>query len=331
MPSSFVASSVIALVVLFVVGSIWYVYLYRGQTRYASFSEYLRKGWPIFTPFNAFLYMFTERRAAKPIMDMADFDELKYLQDHWQVIAEEATQLFNTQAFDKIKEEGAASYYDVGFRTFYKYGWSKFYLGWYGGYTHASAERLCPKTTQILKQCKSVNGAMFSLLPPGSQLTRHLDPAATSLRYHLGLVTPNDDKAFINVDGTDLSWRDGEALMFDETYLHYAKNNTDTHRLILMCDIERPMAWPGRWFNRLIYKPLMKATLVPNTDEDKRGLANRVFASVVPVLAKGKALKQTNPPLYKLSKYTINTLLLAVLLVIMAGIVYLPMMAVGLA
>ncbi len=29
--------------------------------------------------------------------------------------------------------------------------------------------------------------------------------------------------------------------MFDETYIHYAENGTDQNRIILLCDIERPM------------------------------------------------------------------------------------------
>ncbi len=32
---------------------------------------------------------------------------------------------------------------------------------------------------------------------------------------------------------------------FDETYLHYAENQSGQNRLILFCDIERPMRY--RW------------------------------------------------------------------------------------
>ena len=42
---------------------------------------------------------------------------------------------------------------------------------------------------------------MFAELPPGSRLVRHRDPYAGSLRYHLGLLTPNDPGCFIEVDG----------------------------------------------------------------------------------------------------------------------------------
>ncbi|MCB1864832.1 MAG: aspartyl/asparaginyl beta-hydroxylase domain-containing protein [Chromatiales bacterium] len=319
------ASIALGVFVLFVVGSIWYVYRYRGEVRYAGLSEYLRKGWPVFTPLNCLLYLNTEKRARRAIMDTADFPELREIQENWELIREEAVALTEIGFFDQTTREGEASYYDVGFRTFYKYGWSKFYVTWYG-YTHASAKRHCPRTVDILSRVRTVNGAMFTLLPPGSKLTRHLDPAAVSLRFHLGLKTPNDDRCFINVDGRDYSWRDGEALIFDETYLHYALNNTDQSRLILMCDVERPMGIIGRavqWF----YKGIVRFSVVPNTSEDKQGAYNRVFATLSPLLKRTKELKKTNRPLYKTLKYIVNSLLLVLLGAVVYGVVQLILLA----
>lgn len=249
-------------------------------------------------------------------MDVADFKELKKIEDNWETIREEALSLYKQGSFDQITDPKQKSFYDVGFRTFYKYGWSKFYLKWYG-YTHNSAKKLCPKTLEILKDVKIVNGAMFSILPPGSQLTRHLDPTAVSLRYHLGLATPNSNDCFINVDGTSYSWRDGQSFMFDETYLHFAQNNSQQYRLILMCDIERPMSIFGKIVN-FFYKFFMMMTVVPNTDEDRRGLLNKIFASLSPVFTKTKALKQTNKKLYLLVKHSTNF----TLLLIVAGLIY---------
>lgn len=304
-------------IVVFCIGSMAYVYAVRGNARYEGFSEYIRKGWPIFTPFNCLLYLFTKPRARPPIMDMAKFPELAELNDNWEVVRDEAMALMSAGGFESISDPEQASYYDIGFRTFYKYGWTKYYLTWYG-YTHESAKASCPKTVELLSRIPSVNGAMFSMLPPGGQLTRHLDPVACSLRYHLGLKTPNDDRCYISIDNQQYSWRDGEPLLFDVTFLHFARNDAEQPRLILMCDIERPMSWFGSLLN-LPYKLLMRATVVPNTDADQRGFANRVFSSVVPLLNKSKNLKQTNLPAYKALKYTVNgTLLLAVL-----GIVWL--------
>jgi aspartyl/asparaginyl beta-hydroxylase (cupin superfamily) len=50
---------------------------------------------------------------------------------------------------------------------------------------------------------------MFTELPSGSYLGKHRDPYAGSVRYHLGLVTPNSDDCFIEVDQERYSWRDG--------------------------------------------------------------------------------------------------------------------------
>ncbi len=295
----------------FCIGSLTYAYAYRGQARWDGFGEYIRKGWPIFTPFNCLLYLFTAPKARPAIMDMSQFPELKELEENWEIIRREALELMAEGGFDQITDKESASYYDIGFRTFYKYGWTKFYVNWYG-YTHESAKRTCPKTVELLSKIPQVNGAMFSVLPPGGQLTRHLDPVACSLRYHLGLDTPNDDRCYISVDDQTYSWRDGEPLLFDVTYLHFAHNDADKSRLILMCDIERPMSPIGRLLN-WPYKLLMRATVVPNTDEDKRGFANKTFSTLVPLLDKSKRLKETNLPAYKALKYTVNGSLFLIL------------------
>lgn len=305
----------------FILGSMLYVYRFRGRVRYDSFKQYLRKGWPIFSPLNCLLYLFTQSRARRPIMDLSQFRELDVIRDNWQTIRDEAVALYQQRVFEQTNKAGSGGYYDIGFRTFYKYGWSKFYLKWYGT-THNSAQAMCPQTVRILNQVRSVNGAMFSVLPVGSKLTRHADPAACSLRYHLGLNTPNDDACYINIDGSDYSWRDGEALLFDETYLHYAHNDAEQYRLILMCDVERPTWVVGPIVN-FFYKGLMRLTVVPNTDDDERGLANNVFARISPALANVRTLKQTNPGRYLAIKYSVNATLAVAVSGLIVGTVYL--------
>jgi beta-hydroxylase len=304
-------------IVAFVIGSMTYAYKYRGHERFDSLREYLRKGWPLFTPLNCLLYMFTEPRARGALMNPDDFRELDEIKRNWRIIREEALNLHDQRLFEATSKPGSDAYYDIGFRTFFKYGWSKFYLRWYG-YTHHSAKKLCPRTVEILEKIPAVNGAMLSLLPVGSQLTRHLDPLAVSLRYHLGLSTPNDDRCFINVDGHTYSWRDGEVLMFDETYLHFARNDTGQDRLILMCDIERPMNVLGRIVN-FVYRGLARWSVVPNLEGDKRGLANAVFTRLAPVLRWSKSLKQTNRRMYLTVKYAVNSVLIVTVFVVIAG------------
>ncbi|WP_335672088.1 aspartyl/asparaginyl beta-hydroxylase domain-containing protein [Phyllobacterium zundukense] len=139
-------------------------------------------------------------------------------------------------------------------------------------------EKLVPVSTSGSKAPPSDSGSAMRMVS-GTQLTRHADPIAISLRYHLGLATPNSDACFINVDGHTLSWRDGKILLFDETYLHFVRNDTDSDRLILMCDVKRPLNPLGAVFN-FFYKGLTRASVVPNTPEDHRGLANTIFAGL---------------------------------------------------
>jgi beta-hydroxylase len=310
---------VMVLIFSFVAGSLSYVYKYRGNTRFTNFSEFVRKGWLIFTPLNCLLYLFTQKRARHSMMDLNEFPELAPIQNNWKIIRQEVLNLYENGYFDLTTKSGSGSSYDLGFRTFFKYGWSKFYLSWYG-YTHNSAKRLCPKTVEILAGIPEVNGAMFSLLPVGSQLTRHLDPLAVSLRYHLGLLTPNSDDCFINVDGKDYSWRDGEAFMFDETYLHHAKNNSQQYRLILMCDITRPLLTMGPLIN-FFYKGFVKFTVVPNLEGDKQGLLSTVFSNLAPIIQKTKVLKQTNKRMYLAIKHTVNFTLLILAVGVLAGVI----------
>ena len=309
--------SVVALsaLVLYSLGSVAYVYRWRGRTRWAGPTQYLRKSWPIFAPLNCVLYMTTRSWARGPVTAAERVPNLALLRDNWQVIRDEALALQSGGAFEAAKAEGSAGSYDLGFRTFFKRGWSKFYLTWYGT-THRSAQRTCPRTVALLNQIPEVKGAMFTILPAGSELTLHADPLACSLRYHLGLRTPNADACMIEVDGVPVSWRDGQDFIFDETYPHQARNDTGDSRLILMCDVARPLNVFGRVFNAG-YRRLAAGTLVPNTDEDRRGFVSALFAALAPISGRIRALKQTDVRRYKLIKHTVNATLLVV---VMAGV-----------
>ena len=148
---------------------------------------------------------------------------------------------------------------------------------------------------------------MFALLSPGARLNRHRDPYAGSLRYHLGLVTPTSEGVCrIFVDGQEYSWCDGEDFLFDETYLHYAENTTNEARIILFCDVERPLtnrivAAVNRWVSRHI----VKETATENMEGERVGTINRAFAHIYKVRLAGKRLKATHYRLYYVMKYSI--------------------------
>lgn len=86
--------------------------------------------------------------------------------------------------------------------------------------------------------------------------------------------------------------------------------------------MKRPLNPLGTIVN-FFYQWVTRASVVPNTMEDRRGLANRVFAGLAPLLARSAALKSTNRSLYVVVKWSANFLLLLSLLGIASGLVQL--------
>jgi beta-hydroxylase len=277
-------------VFLVFLGSGLYVY-FRGKVRFGlvrSLTDYV----VLLAPINTMVYLFSKVDRT-PYLSADQFPELKPLKDHWQMIREEALSL---------NEGGqiatATGYNDIGFNSFFRTGWKRFHLYWYGK-DLPSAEKSCPKTVALLKSIPSIKAAMFASLPPGAKLVRHRDPYAGSLRYHLGLVTPNDPNCFINVDDEAYHWKDGEAVMFDETYIHYAANNTDRQRIVLFCDIERPLHTKMmRAFNRWFGLQVMSAAASKNVEGESVGFVNILFSYFYQLRMQTKKLKASHRSVY---------------------------------
>ncbi|HTT10757.1 MAG TPA: aspartyl/asparaginyl beta-hydroxylase domain-containing protein [Burkholderiaceae bacterium] len=268
---------------------------YRGRDRF-EFKRALDFT-VLLAPINALLLIFS-RVPRRAYIDPARFPELRPLQDNWRTIRHEAMRLKDAGAIRK-----ATSYNDIGFNSMFRSGWTRFYLTWYGREPQ-SARELCPQTLALIRAIPSVKAAMFASLPPGARLVRHRDPYAGSLRYHLGLLTPNDPGCYIVVDGERYSWRDGEAVMFDETFIHHAENATGHERVILFCDIERPLyGAPMRWFNRLFARNVMASAATQNTAGEDVGGLNRAFEYIYRVRLKAKALKARHRTVYYAGKW----------------------------
>lgn len=274
--------------------SVLFVHL-RGRARLPLLRQMFNYS-ALFTPYNSLMYLFS-RTPSRPYVERRDFPELDLLRDNWQTIRDEALALF-----DEGYIRAALRDNEAGFGSFFKKGWKRFYLTWYEG-PLPSARQLCPKTLELLGRLPSVKGAMFTLLPAGSHLNPHRDPFGGSLRYHLGLATPNSDACRIFVDGQPYAWRDGEDVMFDETYVHWVKNETDAPRLILFCDVERPLPSPLRQINRWISGVLGRATAPQNVEGERVGSINRAYGGFKrignAIGSRVRQFKRANPTAYR--------------------------------
>jgi beta-hydroxylase len=280
---------------------------FRGRVRLRLSRQLLDQS-VLLAPVNAFMVL-CSRVPTTPYLPTREIPELKVLDDNWEVIREEALKMAELR---RIK--AAEKHDDIGFNSFFKYGWKRFYLKWYDA-RHPSAEELCPRTVAILKSLPKVKAAMFAELPPGGKLNKHRDPFAGSLRYHLGLATPNDDRCHIIVDGESYSWRDGESVVFDETYVHEAYNHSEANRIILFCDVERPLKW--RWaeaFNRWFGRVVMSAASSPNDATDQTGAINKLTHAHWVLDQKRKRFKAWNRTAYKITKIVLIVLVIAAFL-----------------
>ena len=100
----------------------------------------------------------------------------------------------------------------------------------------------CPTLAKILKDDPNITSAFFSILKPGKTIPSHYGPFKGILRYHLGLIIPKG--CFISVDNQVYEWKEGEGILFDETYKHFVKNESNYYRVILFIDVKRPLYFP---------------------------------------------------------------------------------------
>jgi beta-hydroxylase len=286
------------LVVLYIlVASTLYVH-FRGRER-LRIARQLGDHSTYLAPYNVLMYA-GSAVPNQPVIPVERFPELAKLGANWETIREEAVRLF-----DEGFIRAAAKNNDWGFYSFFKSGWKRFYLKWYDDFL-PSARTLCPKTVELLNSIPTVHGAMFAMLPPGGKLGAHRDPFAGSLRYHLGLVTPNSNKCRILVDGVECVWRDGEAFMFDETFIHRAENGTDVNRIILFCDVERPMKLGFMTaMNRWVSRHIVKASATQNMEGEHIGVLNKVFGKLYEVHLASRKVKAWNRTVYYTLKYSL--------------------------
>jgi len=133
--------------------------------------------------------------------------------------------------------------------------------------------RRAPETARLLARIPQVETAFFSILGPHQHIRAHWGYYKGFLRYHLGLVIPgnnehhecwlrvNDDRvAYDNRDRSVIEetekyyWHEGEGVVFDDTYLHDAANESDEPRAVLFLDMHKPLPWYLHWPNMLFIR-----------------------------------------------------------------------------
>ena len=149
------------------IASAMYVH-YRGRVRHPFYRQITDHS-TFMAPYNVLMYFFSAV-PNRPYIDVAQFPDLKKLSDNWQMVRDEAMQLF-----DDGHIRAAASYNDLGFNSFYRRGWKRFYVKW--SYDPLpSALALCPQPASLVHSNPPVHHAMLALPPPWGRLVQHPRP-----------------------------------------------------------------------------------------------------------------------------------------------------------
>jgi aspartate beta-hydroxylase len=121
---------------------------------------------------------------------------------------------------------------------------------WNGYYFFRHGERradncaACPNTAAALDALPlaRVRGhgpeVLYSVFSPGTHLLPHCGVTNTRVVGHLPLMIPDD--CALRVGGEDHHWREGEVVVFDDTYEHEAWNRSDRTRVVMIFDLWNP-------------------------------------------------------------------------------------------
>jgi hypothetical protein len=124
--------------------------------------------------------------------------------------------------------------------------WKMIPFYYYGTWVNKNCDKM-PELTKFLHKLPKLKIALLSILAPKTVLKEHKDWGSHSnniLRCHYGILVP--DNCYIAVKNDDdiiattKSHANDEWIIFDDSKLHFAANNSSYYRVILIVDLERP-------------------------------------------------------------------------------------------
>ena len=110
---------------------------------------------------------------------------------------------------------------------------------WIFGKKNEEICRRCPVTTEVVGAVQgSLGTAMFSALAPHTFIAPHCGFTSAKLRCQLPLIVPGGCR--LKVGDVEIEQREGRAIVFDDSFIHSAWNDSDTVRYVLLFDLFHP-------------------------------------------------------------------------------------------
>ncbi len=121
--------------------------------------------------------------------------------------------------------------------------WDAFHL-FIGGEVQTGNAASCPATTELLSQLPLARlagvapEAFFSILRPGAHILPHHGISNAKVAVHLPLLVP--EQCAIRVGEEWRNWREGQCLIFDDSFEHEAYNRGTEVRVVLIFEVWHP-------------------------------------------------------------------------------------------
>jgi beta-hydroxylase len=142
--------------------------------------------------------------------------------------------------------------------------WKSFFFYAYGERVEKNCMQ-CPVTDRTARKIPGMLTAFYSILEPQTRLTEHRGPYKGVLRYHLALKIPKEkDKCGLRIEQEVRHWENGKSLVFDDSYLHEAWNDSEEMRVVLFVDFVRPLPFPLSLANRMVIWLMSQSPFIQN-------------------------------------------------------------------
>ncbi len=199
------------------------------------------------------------------------FPWVEHIEENWTVIRAEAERLLDDRAdlanFQDISKDQIEITDDDRWKTFFLYGY---------GFEAKLGVQMCPRTAALMREIPGMTTAMISILSPRKHILDHRGPYKGVLRYHLGLIVPEDAEACRIRVGEDVRhWQEGKSMIFDDTFNHEVWNDTDETRVVLFVDVLRPLPFPESAINKAIVKAIGLSPFVLDAKRNQQAWERR--------------------------------------------------------
>ncbi|MBL4674010.1 MAG: aspartyl/asparaginyl beta-hydroxylase domain-containing protein [Arenicella sp.] len=189
---------------------------------------------------------FIQGLSSKPFYSVEELIWAEQLNTKCSTIKSELTYAMQQQ----LAKDSLRPYLDKNFSSHSKLGELANSSNWLAidlfsnGELNTDISSLFPETLDALTALPTYNlnqnpfEVFFSFLKPGQSIAPHFGQSNHALTVHLPLDIPAE--CYLEVGDEKQSWREGEVLVFDDSFLHSAHNHSDLNRVVLIFSIWHP-------------------------------------------------------------------------------------------